>query len=200
MNSPTLYKLKIILGLILISILLLTSTTLHARVGETNEECDARYGDSIFSHQEGDKEYRSYNFKGKRIQVVFLKSRSTMEVVLIGPQRIRGVKQATSFSVDSVTFFRGLLSDAYNFTEAQIKELNPVNQITENRATSSRATNGEIRSSFSIKTSDLQDSIQFQGVILKIVEDLILQSINDFYVKASILEGSQQEKTKASGF
>lgn len=180
--------------------LLLSALSLHARIGETPDQCNNRYGEPTFTHQKGDKEYRSYHFNEKRVHVVFYKSESVMECIIIGPKRNLGERQAVSFSTDAVEFFRGLLSEAYHFTEVQKQELAPMRRTERNTTSSGRANNGSLRALYSIAVSDREETLTFQGFVAKVLSDVSLETLTDFYGSSGQLEMKSQEKAKAKGF
>ena len=139
--------------------ILLGSSCLYARIGESLEQCEERYGKAQFQNPKGDYEYRSYNLNGKRIQIVFYKAISTQEIMTIGPKQLFETEQIRKFISDGNEFIRGLLKTAYGYSDEELEKLNPLKRVNQRKFQSGVAEKGDLRASWWIKANDKEDQM-----------------------------------------
>jgi hypothetical protein len=174
----------------------------HARIGESIEQCDARYGQPTFTHQDRDLASRFYRFNNKRIRVTFVSGSSVLENIVDGPAVISGTVGVKQFTARSIQFFRGLLSSAYNFSDEQTSELGNLHQKTPLLVRSGNLKNGNIGALCSFDWDANQTSIVFTGMVAdhSIMKGALADRVIDHEVKSITLESRSQERAKASGF
>lgn len=179
-----------------------TATTANARIGETISECTKRYGPAIFANDGDDLSMRVFNFSGKKISVYFSVNRSFVESIRNGPHKLRSHEQAAALGAESVTFFRGLLSGAYKFTEEELKPLADMRLKSqyEHEAT---LENESIRAIYNIQTEldETTATITMSIVDRKIMkENVTLEDFKKFMTESITLEYKAREAKKADGF
>ena len=171
------------------------TTTSQARIGESLEQCDARYGKVTFKNAERDFEYRSYLVSGKTVRVVFFRGESLMELIESGPYTKFAIKDHAQ---ESIQFFMGLLSSAYEFTDEQIQTLGNIKQTTRTEATSV-ATKGDLRATYSI-TEETKDEVTIKNAIIKMNVDTGGQDLAVFFGNSFALHMKSLLKARANGF
>jgi hypothetical protein len=175
--------------------------TAHARLGETTDQSDKRYGERLFKHNNGDLSYGLYSFSGKKIRVLFLKGKSILEMIVIGPDTVYSRNQAAEIGADSMKFVRGLLAQAYGFNEGQLLDLAKIKQISREEAVSG-IENKSTRVIYSIQSDESQSTVKITVTIVDIEafkrgEDL---GFANFMGESVTLELKQAEVEGAEGF
>ncbi len=184
---------------ILLSAILVSTTASHARLKENLDQCDSRYGKPIYQHSQDDMEYRSYKLSGRRIQVVFHKKVSAMEMITTELESVYSEEQVSKFGAESIKFIRGLLSSAYGFSEEQLVDLTKFRRKSA-EVTSSMATNGSIRAGCSIESNQEQTSAKVVATLIDTGAAKEIRRIIDFGANAVVLEAKGNETKAAEGF
>lgn len=100
---------------------------------------------------------------------------------------------------ESLSFFRGLLTSVYQFTDDQLKNLDLIKQDSRESA-SSFAVNGQIRATHTIESDPTETSLKFTCSIANLKIQAIAEEVGKFMGEGVRLELKNAEKQKASGF
>ena len=186
------------------SLMLAIPGTVLARLGETPEQCDARFGKAKFMTSKGDLSSRFYVFNGKQIQVVFHGSESVVEVVGTGPHTFSTDQEAKQFTAESVQFFFGLVSKAYQFTDAQLEPLTKLRQTGSTSIHSQDTDNGKVFATCYFIVHEDQKMMKFSGMVAaltaKSASKSDLERAMNFQVDSLALSLKNQQQKQADGF
>ncbi len=181
---------------ILFSIYLAGAFTANARLGETPEECDRRYGTPLFKNVSGDLEYRTYSSSDKKITVGFYKSASLIET--FGTGRVPLSKeQRTKIGEETMSFFQKLLATSYGFTEEQLRGLDRFQRAA--GITRAAATNGDVSATYLIETSPDQKSFAIKAGVSKPKAIAAAKTMSFFLGASAGLEFKHRQAEKANG-
>ncbi len=186
------------------SLMLSISPTALARLGETPEQCDARFGKAKFTTTKGDLSSRFYIFNGKQVQVVFHASESVVEVVGTGPHTFSTDQDAKQFTAESVQFFCGLVSKAYQFTDAQLQPLTKLRQTGPSAIHSEDTDNGKVAASCYFIVHEDQKMLKFSGMVAAMpaksagISDM--ERAMNFQVESLALSIKNNQQKQADGF
>jgi hypothetical protein len=180
---------------------LATAASSFGRLGESQGQCNDRYGTPTFHHASADLECRYYDFNRMKIQVIFYDNKSVMEIISSQPRRVFNPEAVQPFLSESTHFFRGLLSSAYHFTEDQLKPLNRVDRTSRLELTSGFVTNGDLGATLSFRTNEAEDSIKFRAMLITSGQERkIMDRVVEFQGQTMVLEAQSQERDRAAGF
>ena len=101
--------------LLLTSMVSLTGN-LHARLGESIEETDKRYGSPKFAHRHSKGDYREYNYKKMDIEVLFQDGEGVFEILHFPSRKVLTSAQSAQVSQENTEFVIAILSNVYNFS------------------------------------------------------------------------------------
>lgn len=179
----------------------ISTAAAHARLGENAEECEKRYGKPIFKNAGGALSYATYKFSGKKIRVLFVKDKSTIEMIITGPEPIYSQEQAAEIGGESMRFLRGLLSKAYGFTEEQLQGLANVRRKSIEEAESS-IQNESTQVGYSIESNQAQTTIKLTATIMdiKLVKENKELGLGKFMGDSAGLEFKAEEAKESGGF
>ena len=182
-------------------ILGLTPVSAQARLGGTTQQCDQRYGERLFKHKNGDLSYGMYNFSGKKIRVLFLDDKSVLEMIATGPEAIYSQEQGAEIGAASMKFMRGLLAQAYGFTDDQLQGLANMQRASMEEAKSA-IENKTTRVSYSIKSDQAQSTVKITATIvdIKAAERSKELGFGNFMGESVTLELKKSEANDADGF
>jgi hypothetical protein len=101
-----------------ISLLLTIPSISFARIGESTEECDARYGKQKFKFSDGAFSSKTYLYKEKYVGVFFKNNISIYESISLGSSVAHGfyLSQAVEIDRDFISGFLGV----YDFSDPEI--------------------------------------------------------------------------------
>ena len=118
-----------------------------------------------------------------------------MELIESGPYTKFEIKEHAQ---ESMQFFMGLLSSAYDFTDEQIGTLANLKRTTRTE-TKSVATKGNLRASYML-TEETKDEVTVTTGIVKMNVDTGGQDIAIFYGNSFALHMKSLLKARANGF
>ncbi|MEO5712913.1 MAG: hypothetical protein ABIT37_05435 [Luteolibacter sp.] len=182
-------------------ILGISTSAAHARLGENAQECEKRYGKPIFKNADGPLSYSTYKFSGKKIRVLFVKDKSTIEMIITGPEAIYSQEQAAEIGGESMRFLRGLLSKAYGFTEEQLQGLANVRRKSIEEAESS-IQNESTQVGYSIESNQAQTTIKLTATLMdiKLVKENVGLGLGKFMGDSAGIEYKAEEAKDSGGF
>lgn len=146
-----------------------TLSPLAARVGESLDECDKRYGKATFQHDNEDWSFRTYRFEGKTIKVFLYQKRSFYERLILDPVQIRSKSDVATAADESLTFFKAFLTAAYQFSDEQLQTAAKIRQTKPNVAEGAAET-ATIRAEYLINSDEAQRSITFTVNVVDKIE------------------------------
>ena len=117
-----------------------------------------------------------------------------MEIMKSGPFNLRTHQQAANLGAESITFFRGLLSGAYNFTQDELKPLADLKTTVETSA---------IRAIYSMETEANQTRVTIRMTVVDKEEakkHLGTEGYKKFMAESITLEYKANEIKQTEGF
>ena len=172
-----------------------------ARVGETIDQCDARYGNVIFKLQKGDFNYRTYLSQNKKIKCIFKDKISAWEIIDIGPLRIPRNQFAGFMAKEALPFYRGILQNAYGLSREETDKLGLELQQLGEDAMDQTIVTDKLKASFEVRLlqkSDfyLEGKFRLHVIAMKELGD----PLADFMAEAMMAEIRAGDIQRANGF
>ena len=174
----------------------------QARVGESTNECDNRYGNVIFKFQKGDFEYRSYSNKNKTIKCIFKNSVSAWEIIDIGPLKILRDQVGGYMAKEVLPFYSGLLQNAYGFSKEQTDELCLLQRVDE-EAMDHTICNDKFKASFEVRAYNFNKNslcVQIKFRLHVIDTNQTGKALASFAVEGMTTEVNFNQRKSAAGF
>jgi hypothetical protein len=173
-----------------------------ARLGESVAECNKRYGDPVFSHTKDKLSFRTYNFSGRKIRVLFFDGKSAIEQITEGPEIVFMQDLANEATQKSIRFVRGLLGQAYGFTEKELEGLANLRRTSPDEA-QANIQNETTIVNYSMQADEDQGSAKFVTLIMSkpvIAEHGKTMGFGQFMSDCVALELKKDEVNDAEGF
>lgn len=184
---------------VIVGVLTLSAPLLHARLGDSPAQCDERYGKAAFTNTDENMEYRYYSSKTQGRGVVFLHSKSVIEVISYSMQSAVNENTLEDFTSMSVGYFNDQLSTVYSFTDEQIKALMPLQkQNVEDRQEldSEMVENGHVHASINIKIFEKENEADFYGYVIGSIAKPDLMAAFKLISKSRNLENKQKQNVQ----
>ena len=172
----------------------------NARVGETADECDKRYGEVIFKYKKSDFEHRSYFYQNKFIKCIFKNAICTWEIVEIGPMKSRPSGILEIMKEEAVPFYMGLLQEVYSFSQKDVEKFFSSIKPTERDVATSTIQNDKFKVVLKIYVDEKSAYVETKFQLNVIDEKSLGDDLAGFRVASMMAEMQSNNKKRASGF